>query len=332
MKIGKILTAAVVLLMLSTLIFIAPAALAEEPPPEDPSQPWTPPDVDGGDSLPGGGEGFLSEGGAPPAPGAQCAIMSAFMQDQLGNGKTEFIGNEQIYFEITLAVQNIRTNLWMAEYFPTGTFQAHWLIYGWTVPASGTWRFGPYYAQPFEPEGIHTWHIWLHDTATGYQDHYLVRFEYLSEEPEPEEAETPAEPTDITTSISVTLSSTSIGTNETVTVFGTVNPASNANVMLEQSQDGVMWIPIGSGTATGTTIGQFTPTEAGSYFIRGKASEYLDSDANKNYLAAESSPVMLEVTGRVAGWVIGLAAGLGTLAGVMVWLWRTKRITFGRPA
>ena len=333
MKLSKPLGVSViiVLILLCVLVFMVPfAAQAQTLPPEDPSEPWSPPD-EGEGSIPfGGSPPVLSEGGVPPAPGAQCAILSAFMQDELGNGKTEFIGKEQIYLNLTAsAVPGNRTTLHIAEYFPTGTLTRHWLIYNWPVSASGTWRFGPYYAQPLEPEGIHSWRIWLTDRTTQYQDHYLVRFNYFSEEQETE-AEKPAL-VNISTSVTTTLSSLSINDNETVTVFGTVTPPNSGSVMIEQTKDGLTWIPITSGTATGTVIGQFTPTEPGSYIIRSKYTGYMDNATNQQYLASESSPLILEVAKGFNYLALGIGIGIAVIAGVVIWLWRSKRFIFGRP-
>jgi hypothetical protein len=250
------------------------------------------------------------------------------MQDQIGNARTEFIGNELFYLNITVsAVPGTNTTLCVAEYFPTGTLGSHWLYYHWPVAASGTWRFGPLYAQPLEPEGIHTLKIWLNDYTTPHRDDYLVRFNYLSQKPEePEEAAVPA---DISTSISVSLSSTSIKVNEAVSVFAVVNPANSGSVTVEQSKDGIVWIPIGSGAATGTVTSQFMPTEAGTYFVRARCTDYLDSAANKKYLASESSPVTLEVT-KAFNWVLYVVVPLVVIAVVIAGFWLSKRITIKR--
>jgi len=297
MKLGKLAAvgAVAVIVVLGALVFVAPIAQAQAPPPDDPYEPWTPPGG-GGD-----GDGFLAGGGTPPPPGARCTIQSAFMRDQVGNARTEFIGSELIYLDVTVSiVPNTQTVLWVAEYFPTGTLTQHWLFTNWPVASSGTWSFGPFYAQPFEPEGVHTWRIWLVDYTAGYYTEFLVNWNYLAEEEEAEEAAALA---DISTSTSVSLSSTSIKVNEAVSVFATVNPANSGSVTVEQSKDGMTWFPIGSGTGTGTVISQFTPTEAGTYFVRARCTEYLDSAANKKYLASESSPVTLEVT-KAFNWVL----------------------------
>lgn len=317
-----------VLTLLLALAFLVPIAQAQPLPPENPSEPWSPPD-EGGGSLPGG-EGVLVEGGAPPAPGAQASILSAYMQDELGNDKTEVTGRESIYLTVTVSViPGNRTTLSVAEYLPTGTPTRHWLYYNWPVESSGTWQFGPFYAQPPEPEGIHTWKIWLNDRTTEHYDEYLTSFSYFSGEPAPEPEE-PAAPADVSTVASVTLSSMSIKVNDTITASSTVTPANSGSVTIEQSKDGVVWIPIGSGVATGTVTGQFTPSEPGDYMIRSKYGGYLDSAANKHYLASESSPVILEVTKGFNYLALGLGIGLAVIAGVVIWLRRSKRISFGR--
>ncbi len=333
MKLSKLVAVSVVamLAVLGALVFVAPIAQAQPSPPDDPSEPWyPPPPEDGGESFTGDTPPFLSGGGQPPGPGARCAILSAFMQDQVGNARTEFIGNEQFYLNITVSVvPGTNTTLCVAEFFPTGTLGSHWLYYHWPVAASGTWRFGPLYAQPLEPEGIHTLKIWLTDnTLPIHVDEYLVRFSYLSqkEEAKPEE---PAVPADIPTSINVSLASTSIKVNETVSVFAVVNPANAGSVTVEQSKDGIVWIPIGSGAATGTVTGQFMPTEAGTYFIHARCTEYLDSAANKKYLASESSPVTLEVT-TAFNWVLYVVVPLVVIAVGVVGFWLSKRITIKR--
>ena len=65
------------------------------------------------------------------------------------------------------------------------------------------------------------------------------------------------------------------------------------------------------------------------HLIHAKPMEYLDTAANKKYLSAESSPVVLEVKSGVNAVAVGLGAGLGSLAGVLIALWRTKQLTFG---
>jgi butyrate kinase len=136
-------------------------------------------------------------------------------------------------------------------------------------------------------------------------------------------------PADISTSINVTLSPTSIKVNESINVFAVVNPANAGSVTIEQSEDGIVWIPIGSGVATGTIISQFTPTEAGTYFVRARCTEYLDSAANKKYLASESSPVTLEVA-KGFNVVLYVVVPVVVIAVGIVGFWLSKRITVKR--
>jgi hypothetical protein len=326
MKLSKLVAvgAVAMLVVLSTLVLAAPIVQAQSPPPDDPSEPWYPPPPEDGGGDSDDTPAVLSEGGQPPAPGARCEILSAFMQDQIGNAKTEFIGNELFYLNVTVkAVPGNNTTLCVAEYFPSGTLGSHWLYYHWPVASSGTWRFGPLYAQPLEPEGTHTLKIWLNDYTANHRDDYLVRFNYSSqkEEATPEESATP---TDISTSISISLNPTSVKVNETVSVFATVNPANAGTVTVEQSEDGVIWIAISSGTATGTVTSQFTPTESGTYYIRARCNDYLDSAANKKYLASESSPVILEVATGV-NWVIYIVVALAVIVVGVVIFWLAKR-------
>jgi len=273
MRSTKFLATAIITLIV--IVSLSPIVQAQEPPlpPEDPSEPWYPPleGAAGGYTL---AYSFTTSGAGP---------FSAYLEDSMGNRRTEFKDNEILYLMMWIPAPSI---FWLVEYYPPGNVPSrHWLLYWIRLGQAGLWRFGPFIPEPSEPEGIHAWRIWL---WSGTWTDSVLRFNYKR---------TPVSPTDVPTSVTVSVSSTTISIGGVVTVSATVSPvATGGTISIEQSKDGVTWVPLTSGSATGGTVTfSFGPSEPGNYYVQAKYSGFVDTKENKNYLASQSQLAMVKV-------------------------------------
>ncbi|MBM2832365.1 MAG: hypothetical protein HW414_1417, partial [Dehalococcoidia bacterium] len=183
MNVKKMLAYQVVVgLVLALLMFPAVSAYAQDPqPPENPDQPWNPPERGGDAFLPPGVESKSASSYYPtPRPGTPPSIIDAYLIDEAGQTRTQF-GDEPFYLVVRV---NSPGQLYLAEYYPAGSgLQRHWLIYRHYLDHAGSWTLGPFYASPQEPEGQHTWKLWLN--ASGAWAQRLTYFSYQPAYPYP---------------------------------------------------------------------------------------------------------------------------------------------------
>ena len=260
------------------------------------------------------GTGFFSSGATPPpGTGTLASVVTAHMQDASGITTDEIIGGESFYLVVQV---NQRGRLYIVEYYPAGSIPSwHWLMRGAYLNSGGTWTIGPFTPESTEPEGQHAWTMRFYAPWASY-DEKVIRFDYYRQEV--------VTPQDISTSVVISSSATSLKAGDMVSVFGTLSPMVSGTITIEQSEDAVTWLPIGSGTATSTVAAQFKVDNPGTYFVRAKYNGYLDTNANKNYLPSQSTPISLEVTAKTT-WVIPLVIGLVVAAAAVgVFFWRRR--------
>jgi hypothetical protein len=101
--------------------------------------------------------------------------------DKEGNPRREFYGDEIIYLHLSTNASSARFAIY--EWYPSGTTpQGHWLRWG-NLSGPGIYEFGPFFPEAYEPEGIHSWEIWLLDLGTGELEDVVERFDYQREVP-----------------------------------------------------------------------------------------------------------------------------------------------------
>jgi hypothetical protein len=260
-------------------------AQEEEPPlpPEDLTEPWFPPD----EGLPGATLTLsltLTTGGSGP--------FMAWFTDAQGNRKTEFRGSDVLFFWIqtNFAVSRV----WVAEYYPPGSSpNRHWIMWRQFLPNAGTWMWGPFIFETLEPEGLHSWRIWMRDLTTGNRLDQLARFNYKSG-PEATSTKLSVSQTSLKPTDSVTLTSMTSDKNGTPVPGGTVTMSYNAG-------SGWAAVPSCSGSVSG---GSYTctwkPGSPGTYSVK---ADY--SGQGQDYQPSSSQAVTIEV--EVPASVLSLA-------------------------
>ena len=114
-------------------------------------------------------------------PGEGCLTLNVRFVDGEGNPRREFYGDEIIYLHLCTNASNARFAIY--EWYPPGsTPTGHWLIWG-KFSGPGIYEFGPFRPEVYEPEGIHSWEIWLLDLGTGELKDVVERFDYQREPP-----------------------------------------------------------------------------------------------------------------------------------------------------
>lgn len=162
-----------------TLAFLAAPVYAQNPsPPGEADESWYPPEESGEPLMQPGVESKSSSVYYQPVqPGTPPYLQGAYFIDQAGQNRTQF-GDEPFY----LVVQaNSAGYFYVAEYYPAESGrQPEWLIYRHYLDHAGSWTLGPYYAEPSEPAGKHTWKLWLYSSGRwargtasfNYQSYY----------------------------------------------------------------------------------------------------------------------------------------------------------------
>lgn len=165
--------------MVLTLALPAVPVNAQNPqPPAEADGSWYPPEESGETLMQPGVESKSSSMYyQPPQPGTPPYIQGAYFIDQAGLNRTQF-GDEPFYL---VAQTNSAGYFYVAEYYPAESGRMpEWLIYRYYLDHAGPWTLGPFYAEPSEPVGKHTWKLWFYSsgkwargTATfNYQSYY----------------------------------------------------------------------------------------------------------------------------------------------------------------
>jgi hypothetical protein len=177
MKAAKTLYVIILALLVLALASPAVPAYAQNPaPPSEADESWYPPE-EGGEPLmqPGAESKSSSTYYQPPQPGTLPYIQGAYFIDQSGQNRTQFSG-EPFYL---LVQTNSAGYFYVAEYYTAESGRLpQWLVYRHYLDHAGTWTLGPYYAEPAEPAGKHTWKLWLY--SSGQWARGTASFNYLS--------------------------------------------------------------------------------------------------------------------------------------------------------
>ena len=159
--------------LIAVLVLFPAVTAAQDPlPPADPDQSWTPPEGDNNSYLAPGAKSRYesapttssstsapsSSSYCPPPPGMHPSIMSTSFLDESGRVRSR-IGNEPFYLRVQV---NTPGYFYLAEYFPQGSgMSPQWLMYRYELDRAGSWVFGPFYPDVYEPAGQHVWRMWL---------------------------------------------------------------------------------------------------------------------------------------------------------------------------
>ncbi len=183
MKIQTTFTGLVMTTLLLVWLILSPLPTYAQnpPPPEDPEQSWNPPEEGGEPFMPPGVESKSVMSFYPtPRPGTLPSIKDAYFVDGSGQRQTRF-GNEPFYLVVLV---NSPGCFYVAEYYPRDSgLLPHWVIYRQYLVRGGLWKFGPFYPESGEPEGQHTWKLWLY--ASGAWAQRVVHFNYQPYYPYP---------------------------------------------------------------------------------------------------------------------------------------------------
>jgi FHA domain len=167
---------------------ISPVLAEDNPiPPESPDEAWQPPDEAGQSvepsvpaepySQPSSGQSSSSLYTAPLIlePGGSGSIVNAYLVNSYGQVVSNLYGNQAIYLIVSF---NGPGYFYLWEYYPYGTYPyGHWLCYRWYRPYAGTWRIGPFVAQPSDPAGRYTWRMWF--LSNSYWSTRSLSFNYI---------------------------------------------------------------------------------------------------------------------------------------------------------
>lgn len=183
MKILKILAVLVLSILTLTSIMLSEGiAVAQNPqPPNDPDQAWNPPEEGGQPMMPSGAKSECSTTySVPPSTVVAPTIHNAYFVDGEGRTRSQF-ADEPFYLVVQVSSPGF---LYVAEYYPDGSgLLPHWLIYRHNLNRAGTWTLGPFHPETFEPEGQHTWKMWLF--SQGAWATSVERFTYQLSSPQP---------------------------------------------------------------------------------------------------------------------------------------------------
>jgi hypothetical protein len=114
--------------------------------------------------------------------------LQAWFENEKYVQTTNFYRDSQIFLVVSTMCN--RWFLYILEYYPPGNVpQAHWITerggwpYPWSFTTSGVIRIGPFVPEPLEPEGIHTWRVWVYDRDTGDWYTTIIRLNYREKAP-----------------------------------------------------------------------------------------------------------------------------------------------------
>jgi len=272
-KYAPIFAASLCILMM--LQFSTMAAAQGEPPlpPEDPTQPWFPPN-DG--ELPG--QIYTLTLTTTTTTGGP---FMTWFTDAQGNRKTEFQGSDVVFFFIQ--TNFARSRVWVAEYYPPGSSPSrHWLIWRQFLGNAGQWMWGPFIFEQLEPQGTHSWRIWMLDLTTGAQVDNIARFNYKTQGG--------------ATVTRLSASAASLKTTDSVTLTSTTTDQSGIPV-----SGGTITMSYNSGSGWNGLPGCSGPVSAGSYTCTwkpgnpGTYSVRADYTGQGNYQPSSSQAVAIEV-------------------------------------
>ena len=156
------------LLLLVLIVGLQYAAFAQPEPPS-PEADWYPP-LEGTPTAPPG-TSFAITSSSTPSSGN----IRAWLVDVNFNVRREFYCTDYMQLVVQTTFSNFY--LWVYEWYPNGV--GHWLIYMLgPISGPGTIVVRYFRPEPAEPEGLHTWKIWLYDTNTGSWGVYVINFNY----------------------------------------------------------------------------------------------------------------------------------------------------------
>jgi hypothetical protein len=150
-----------------------------QPEPGSSEEDWNPP--------PPSGEEFGDQPLYMVSSGSSVSL-DVWFADRNKNTREEFYGDDLIYLWISTKYTSV--HVYIYEWYPHGNAPSgHWLIYARHMNGGGIYRIGPFYSESYEPEGIHTWKVWLYHG--GNFDSSISRFDYKQEEKpkEPEDSD-----------------------------------------------------------------------------------------------------------------------------------------------
>ncbi|MGC1120516.1 MAG: thrombospondin type 3 repeat-containing protein [Candidatus Methanofastidiosia archaeon] len=130
---------------------------------------WTPPVPDSpeyGGSLQ---YIFYSSGGGTSA-------LDGWFTDKNHNTTDEFCQDGMIHFY--LSTNAFSSIAWIYEWYPSGSPRGHWLVWEAYLGSPGIYHFGPFWPENREPEGEHSWEVWLYDLGTGRFSDGIFRFDF----------------------------------------------------------------------------------------------------------------------------------------------------------
>jgi len=167
---------------------MSPVMAEDNPiPPESPDEAWQPPDEVGqsvepsvpaepySQSSPGQSSSGLYMAPLTLEPGGSGSIVNAYLVNSYGQVVTTLYGNQSIYLIVSLSSPGY---FYLWEYYPRGTYPyGHWLCYRWYRPYAGTWRIGPFVAQPTDPSGRYVWRMWF--LSGSYWSTRSLSFNYI---------------------------------------------------------------------------------------------------------------------------------------------------------
>jgi hypothetical protein len=164
---NKIILAILIALSLQLAVMpVLPVDADDHPlPPPNPEQSWQPP-VEGGvidppvqvEQYSGGNPGIQAAPAPYTFPESAGTITNIYVVNSYGRVLTDLYRNETCYLIVSF---NGPGYFYLWEYYPQGTSAyGHWLSYRWSRPYGGTWKIGPFAAQPGDPPGRYTWKAW----------------------------------------------------------------------------------------------------------------------------------------------------------------------------
>lgn len=165
-----------IIVLLLTTLAQAPHVYAQPPePPLDPEEEWYPPIPTKEVPAP-----YMCTvvGSTPTHPGR----LVAWFENERYVKTYAFYKHNQIFLVISSPTSDFF--LFIYEYYPPGTVpKGHWLTWNWRIRAGGVIRIGPFLPEPLEPEGVHTWKIWLWDVINSRWYVTIIRFDYRERPP-----------------------------------------------------------------------------------------------------------------------------------------------------
>ncbi|MEM4298386.1 MAG: hypothetical protein QW815_08470 [Nitrososphaerota archaeon] len=171
-----------VILLTATMILLTFSALPTQvvlaqPQPPSPEEEWYPPEPYGSADLPTGMQMIVT-----PGPGPVTALTARLLDLSL-NVRRELYRGDGFFLEFSTNFPSFW--IWCYEWYPPGNQPSgHWLIWAaGPFTGGGTYRIGIFLPEPTEPEGRHTWKIWLWNPTRGWAT-AILRFDFW-EHPRP---------------------------------------------------------------------------------------------------------------------------------------------------